>query len=112
LFTFLSLSGSSFYSTTEKENYQWLLNPYKKIKTQILQSIAALRSIVSLKVVERVTMLLLYRWQRFFFASLVLIWGGIVLPSLIPSQAKAEPDQPGQTNAELTGKELASSYRQ
>ena len=26
-----------------------------------------------------------------------------MLPSLIPSQAKAEPDQPGQTNVELTG---------
>jgi len=42
-------------------------------------------------------MLLLYRWQRFFFALLVFI----------PSQAKAEPDQPGQTNVEMTGKELA-----
>jgi hypothetical protein len=47
-------------------------------------------------------MLLLHRWQRFFFALLVLIWGGIVLPSLIPSQAKAEPDQAGQTDVELT----------
>ncbi len=30
-----------------------------------------------------------------------------MLPSLIPSQAKGEPDQPGQTDVELTGKELA-----
>ena len=52
-------------------------------------------------------MLLLHRWQRLFFALLVFILGGIVLPSLIPSQAKAEPDQPGQTNVEMTGKELA-----
>ena len=52
-------------------------------------------------------MLLLHRWQRFFFALLVLIWGGIVLPSLIPSQAKAEPDQAGQTDVELTGEKLA-----
>jgi len=52
-------------------------------------------------------MLLLHRWQRLFFALLLLIGGGIVLPSLIPSQAKGEPDQPGQTNVELAGKELA-----
>ena len=52
-------------------------------------------------------MLLLHRWQGFFFALLVLIWGGIVLPFLIPSQAKGEPDQFTQTNVELTGKELA-----
>ena len=52
-------------------------------------------------------MLLLYRWQRFFFALLVFILGGIVLPSLIPSQAKGEPDQPGQTDVELTGEKLA-----
>jgi len=52
-------------------------------------------------------MLLLHRWQRLFFALLVLIWGGIVLPSLIPSQAKGEPDQPGQTNVEMTGEKLA-----
>ena len=30
-----------------------------------------------------------------------------MLPSLIPSQAKGEPDRTGQTNVELTGKELA-----
>ena len=54
-----------------------------------------------------VTMLLSHRWQRLFFALLITIWGGIVLPSFIPSQAKGEQDQPGQTNVELTGKELA-----
>lgn len=54
-----------------------------------------------------VTMLLLHRWQRFFFALLITILGGILLSSFIPSQAKGEPDQPGQTNVELTGKELA-----
>ena len=42
-------------------------------------------------------MLLLPRWQRLFFALLVFI----------PSQAKGEPDQPGQINVEMTGKELA-----
>jgi hypothetical protein len=42
-------------------------------------------------------MLLLHRWQRLFFALLVFT----------PSQAKGEPDQPGQTDVELTGKELA-----
>ena len=30
-----------------------------------------------------------------------------MLPFPIPSQAKAEPDRPGQTNVELAGKELA-----
>ena len=29
------------------------------------------------------------------------------MPSLIPSQAKAEPDQAGQTDVELTGEKLA-----
>ena len=29
------------------------------------------------------------------------------MPSLIPSQAKGEPDQPGQTDVELTGEKLA-----
>jgi hypothetical protein len=65
----------------------------RKRSVQIEPKIAQLR----FKVVERVTMLLLHRWQRFFFALLVFI----------PSQAKAEPDQAGQTDVELTGEKLA-----